>query len=204
MEGERHHQPGAQSQPARRSIVQQRKQGRHQIDQGHSGNSAGESERRVTQLGVGRARDHAPDLPEAAVGPQAGGAPRQAEPDRPLPLQATRQCAVVDDLRPDRCNPAGALERVAPHQGASAGGSGRPAVPSRDPGERIEHLEQVDEGRNEEPLGPAHAGGRHQRDPPSCSARMSGARDPACRDCRGVARSARAGVWPISASVSRK
>ena len=140
-----------------RPLAEKREHRGHQKGQNHGGDGSRKQQRRVAELRIGRARHHAADLPETAIGPQAPGAPGQAEPDRALGLQAAREGAIVDDLGPDGGDPAGPLQRLAPHQHAAAGRRGELALALRHPGERIEHLEEEDESRNQETLRPAPA-----------------------------------------------
>ena len=89
----------------------------------------------------------------------------KAEPDRPFGLQAAGERAIVDDLGPDGGDPARPLQHPALDQHAATGGGGELVLLLRDPREGIEHLEEEDEGRDEETLRPTPAGQlRHQRD----------------------------------------
>ena len=82
---------------------------------------------------------------------------RQAEPDRPLRLELARQRAVVDQGAADGLDAAGRAERIAAHQHAAARRRRRGAVRAVHPGERVEHLEEKDEGRHKRALGEALA-----------------------------------------------
>ena len=131
-----------------RPLAEKREHRSHQKGQNHSGDGSRKQQRRVAELRISGARHHPADLPEAAIGPQAPGAPGQTEPDRALGLEAAGEGAIVDDLGPDGGDAAGPLQRLAPHQHAAAGRRGELALPLRHPGEGIEHLKEEDESRN--------------------------------------------------------
>ena len=80
-----------------------------------------------------------------------------AEKDRAVFFQLGRQRDIVDQRALDALQPADAVQRLAPHQHRAArrrrGGAKR-VVHLR---ERVEHLEEVDEGRDQEPLRPGAA-----------------------------------------------
>ena len=88
---------------------------------------------------------------------------RQSEPDRPLPLHERAERAIVDQRAAQRLEPAGRGEGFAPHQHAAAGCRCSAPAGIVHPRERIEHLEEEDEGRNEPSLGCAFAAKLHHQ-----------------------------------------
>src|SRR5579883_3528347 len=107
------------------------------------------------ELGVGRSRDHSPDLADLAINAQTLRFVREAEPDWAVPFERRGERAIVDESAPDGADPADAVERGAANQHASASRRGGLARRVVHPGERIKHLEEEDEGRNEKEIGRA-------------------------------------------------
>ncbi len=188
-EGDRHQAPGQQPEPAGRAAGEQRQQRRREVGECHPDDGAGEQERRVAQLRIGRSRHHPADVLEVRIGAGAEHALGEAEPDRALRLEQLRQRAVVDQRVADRVDAARGLERVAAHQHAAAGGGRGRARGLVRPRERIEHLEEEDERRNEAALGKAvaaqlhHQRGEHEL-AGHCARRQSGKNVGRSRRCR--------------------
>ena len=72
----------------------------------------------------------------------------EAEPDRALFLELLGKRAVVDQRTVDGRNPACRAQRIRAHQHAAAGSRRHRMIRPVHPGERIEHLEKENEGRN--------------------------------------------------------
>ena len=81
----------------------------------------------------------------------------------PCALSSFRQRAIVDQGAADRRHAAGFAQRIAAHQHAAAGRRGGGAARIVGPGERIEHLKEEDEGRDEHALGEALAAQLHHQ-----------------------------------------
>ena len=144
-------------------------QRRREVGQRHADDGAGEQERRIAQLGIGRARDHAADVVEIADR-GAGCARARSGRARSGPrLELLRQRAIVDQRVADRRD---AARRPAAPRGAPACSRRPPPAALRSrtvhPGERIEHLEEEDEGRDE---ARARRGSRSAASPSARSAR---------------------------------
>ena len=71
--------------------------------------------------------------------------------------------AVVDQGVADRRHAAGLPQHVAAHQHAAAGRARRRATRIVDPGERVKHLKEENEGRDEQPLGKTLAAQLHHQ-----------------------------------------
>ena len=81
----------------------------------------------------------------------------------PRAFEIFAERAVVDQGVADRGHAAGRAQRVAAHQHAAAGRGRGGAARIVGPGERVEHLEEEDEGRDEQPLGKAFAAQLHHQ-----------------------------------------
>src|SRR5688500_15681207 len=107
----------------------------------------------MLELREGRARDQAPDVAPRGVAAQRAYAVGEAEPDWPMLLQHLAQRAIVDQRALDRGDATRRLQRLALHQHAAAGRARRPSLWAVHPGERVEHLEEIDIGRDQRALG---------------------------------------------------
>ena len=136
---------------------------RGKVDEGHSGDRAGETQRRIAQFGEGGARHHPPEIGEIGIGAQAMDALRQPEPDRPLSLHDRAERAIVDQRAAQRFQTAGGGEGLAPRQHAAARRGRCPPTGIVNPGEGIEHLEEEHEGGNQPSLGRAFAAQLHHQ-----------------------------------------
>ena len=93
------------------------------------------------------------DRTDAGIGAQAARPVGQSQPDRPLSLHQGAQRAVVDDRGADGRHPAGPLERRAVDQHAAASRRRHRVVGPVHLPERVDHLEEQHEGRDQQPLG---------------------------------------------------
>ena len=121
-----------------------------------------QQQRREAQLHIGGARDHAPDIRDARIGPDRPRQRRMAEPDRarrasPPPPARRRRSMRRAPPRSRRSAPAPARRISIGAARRRRGGAQRIVHP----GERIEQLEEEHEGRHQRPLGPAVAAQRH-------------------------------------------
>ena len=116
----RHQRPSQSASPLREARSPHRQQRRHKVGKCHPYDGAGQKQRRVIELVVGGARDHAPDIPEARIGAQAVHAVRQAEPDGALPFHRAAKRAIVDERGADRLDAASSFQRIGPHEHAAA------------------------------------------------------------------------------------
>ena len=113
---------------------------------------------------IGRARHHSSHVGDTRVGAQALRTARQAEPDRADALELAAERAIVDQRGADLFDSADRRERVAAHQHAAARGGGGRGIRPVHPRERVEHLEEEDERRDQRTLGERLAAQlRHQR-----------------------------------------
>ena len=112
------------------------------------------SSRRILQLGVGRARDHLADVFEFGIDTCAARIFGQRQLDRSLPLQISRQRAVIDQRIANAVEPADRAQRISSHQHAAASRCRRRCLAPVHPRKRIKHLEEENECRNERALDP--------------------------------------------------
>ena len=130
------------------------------------------SQRRIAELGVGRARDHPADLADACVGPQADRVRSGRARSAPAPsCSAPRAQSSMISPRIAAMPPAAssASRRTSMQPPAAAGVCWRGSFTQAN---GIEHVEEEDEGRDQQPLGrssrsvqPRHQ--RGQRQPPA-------------------------------------
>ena len=163
-ERERHQQPDENADELRRAVGEDRERDGSEISERQTGNRPGQQQRRIAQLRIGGARHHAGDVGDGRVGAHRAHAFGQRQEDRAARFEQLRQRAVVDQGVADRSQAAGPLQRLAPHQHAAAGRGGGRAARIVHPGERVEHPEEEDEGRDQHALGKTLAAQlRHQR-----------------------------------------
>ena len=164
LESEGHHQPRGDPEDLRPAAGEDREQDRGEIGDGQAQHGARQQERRVAQLRIGGARDHAADVLDHRIAANAPHAIGQSDPDRTMGFEPFRQRAIVDQGAADRSHAAGFPEYFPAHQHAAAGCRGGGPTWIIGPGERVEHLEKENECRDEHALGETlTAKLRHQR-----------------------------------------
>ena len=173
LEGDRHHQPGGQ--PSQRADPCRAAPAPAARDRpAPGGDGAHQHQRRIAELGVGRARDHAADRSRNRHRDGCCTA-RWVRPSQigPCRLRRRAERAIVDQRRRGSRRCRRPLQRIAADQHAAAGGRRRRIAPVH-PGEGIEHLEEEDEGGDQQPLGEGLAAKLgHQRDQVSRRARRA-------------------------------
>ena len=118
----------------------------------------------MVKLGKSGACHHPPHRGQARIGPQAGHAPGEPEPQPAATLlDGAGQGAIVDQRPADALQPTGPLQGAAPDQHATAGRAGNAAGRVGDRSEGVELLEEEDEGRDQQPgPNPTRIEQRHQ------------------------------------------